>query len=164
MLRITTVLGQATDPKVANRLHDLQHQGKVETVLLSRGDMARRRQQLCSDGGTHIALMLDRDTALANGSVLLLDATRTIVVVLAEPQQLVLRTHSAARALELGYFAGNMHWKVRFEGASLLIALEGARSDYLARLSHLLEAGDVDVDPEPASGSGASPFTEPHEH
>lgn len=156
MLRITTLAGQATDPHIAERLHELEHRGQVETVVLSRGDMSRRRQQISSDRGTQMALMLDRDAVLGSGSVLVLEATRAIVVLLDEPQYLVLRTDSPARALELGYFAGNMHWKVKFEGAALFISLEGLRSDYLARLNHLLEAGDVHVDPEAKAVSARS--------
>ena len=42
-----------------------------------------------------------------------------------------------ADALELGYQSGNMHWRVRFEGEALLVALDAPAEDYLARLGRL---------------------------
>ena len=46
-------------------------------------------------------------------------------------------------ALELGYFAGNMHWKVAFDGERLRIAVQGPVESYLERLAHLLRDGRV---------------------
>jgi len=149
---------------MAERLHDLEHGGVVETVHISRGDMSRRRQQLTSDHGTELALLLDREAVLQNGSVLWLEAGRAVVVALDEPQWLVLRTASAARALELGYFAGNMHWKVRFDGEALCIALEGPRAGYLERVAHLLGQGDVSVEPEPDREAHAHAHGHGHLH
>ena len=48
---------------------------------------------------------------------------------------------NAAAALELGYLAGNMHWRVRFQGTVLEIALEHAEEAYLSRLAPLLDSG-----------------------
>ena len=47
-------------------------------------------------------------------------------------------------ALELGYFAGNLHWRVRFNGRELHIALEGPESNYLERLEPFLQSGRVE--------------------
>ena len=49
--------------------------------------------------------------------------------------------YKSAAALELGYFAGNLHWRVRFEGERLLVALEGPEEDYLSRLKPFLDVG-----------------------
>lgn len=155
MLRLTTILGRATDPEIAARLHRIEHDGVLETVRLSRQDMARRRQHLLTDRGTEIALLLDRDAVLENGAVLWLEAARAVLVALDEPQWLVLRPRDAARALELGYFAGNMHWKVRFDGDLLCVALEGPRDSYLQRLAHLLQRGDATVEASPVPASAA---------
>ncbi len=149
MIRVTEPAGRVGDPALAERLHELEDRGGIETVRLSRTDMSRRRQQVRSDRGTEIALMLDRDAALEGGEVLVLDAERAVVLVLEEPQWLVLRAPDAPRALELGYFAGNMHWKVRFSGEQLWVSLEGPRERYLERLQALLAAGVV---VEPAAG------------
>ena len=156
MLRVTTILGCAADAALADRLHDIEHRGGLETVRLSRSDMARRRQQLRTDRGSVVALMLDRDATLQNGSVLWLDDDRAVLVLLDEPHWLVLQACNAADALELGYFAGNMHWKVRFDGERLCIALDGPREAYLQRLAHLIQRGCVQVCDE------AGPSADPH--
>ncbi|HIC72256.1 MAG TPA: urease accessory protein UreE, partial [Alphaproteobacteria bacterium] len=44
---------------------------------------------------------------------------------------------------ELGYFSGNLHWRVRFEGNELKIALEGPEETYLKRLQPFLETGRI---------------------
>lgn len=166
VLRITQIVGQCGDAPLAARLHELEHQGRIERVHLSRTDMARRRQAVRSDRGTDIALLLDRDAELRSGSVLWLDEQRAIVVALDEPELLVLRPAGVARALELGYFAGNMHWKVRFEADRLCIVLEGPRADYLQRLSGVMRAGDVVVEgaPPPDTPTQAALHGHPHQH
>ena len=68
---------------------------------------------------------------------------RAIVVRLKEEEWLALEPRDAAAALELGYFAGNMHWPVRFDGTSLRIALHGPVQSYLDRLEHLIADGRV---------------------
>ncbi len=55
-------------------------------------------------------------------------------------------------ALMLGYHAGNLHWRVRFEDGALLVALEAPSEDYLARLGPLaapdrLDCGIIDAVP-----------------
>lgn len=164
MLRITALVGHVGDANLAELLHDLEHRGKVETVHLSRDDMSRRRQHVCTDAGTDVALMLDRDSAIDSGAVLFLDSERAIVVVLNKPPSLLVRTESAARALELGYFAGNMHWKVKFNGCTLCIALEGPRAAYLKRMAHLLEHSDVYVEPAQESSMPSAGAHHAHEH
>lgn len=157
MLRVTTILGCAADAALADRLHDIEHRGGLETVRLTRSDMARRRQQLRTDRGSTVALILDRDATLQNGSVLWLDDERAVVVLLDEPHWLVLQARTAADALELGYFAGNMHWKVKFDGERLCIALDGPRDTYLQRLAHLIQRGCVTVPDEAGPGAGSEP-------
>lgn len=145
MLRLTRVLGNASDPSMAEALHRLEHTGRVERLRLSRADTARKRLHAFTDSGTEVGIMLDRSESLANGTVLLLEPERAIVVGLDEPQWLALAPRDAAAALELGYFCGNMHWKVRFAGEYLHVSLEGPREDYLARMGHLITGGLVTV-------------------
>lgn len=141
MLRLTGIVGQANDPGISERLHDLSHAGRVEHVTLSRSDTARHRLRVVTDRGTECAVALPRSQRLCNGAVLLLDDARAIVVRLQEQAWLALAPHDAAAALELGYFAGNMHWRVRFDGAVLRIALEDSEASYLDRLAPFLSDG-----------------------
>jgi urease accessory protein len=60
-----------------------------------------------------------------------------------ETPWLTLMPRDAAAALELGYFAGNMHWKVEFDDAMLRIALHGPLESYLERLAPMLADGRV---------------------
>ena len=55
-------------------------------------------------------------------------------VSLAEDQWLTLKPRDVSTAIELGYFAGNMHWRVKFDNETLKIALESPEEIYLERL------------------------------
>jgi urease accessory protein len=143
MLRLESIVGLATDATLAERLHHLEHDGKVEYILLSGEDTARRRRHVATDRGTDCAILLPRSDRLVNGAVLLLELDRAIVVRLKEEAWLGLVPRDTAAAIELGYFAGNMHWPVRFEGTTLRIALQGPVQGYLERLDHLLKDGRI---------------------
>lgn len=145
MLRLTHVLGNASDAQIGESLHRIEHAGGLEILTLRRSDTARKRLHVFTDRGTEVGIMLDRTEQLANGTVLLLEETRAIIVRLDEPQWLGLAPVDASAALELGYFCGNMHWKVRFVGEYLHVSMEGPRSDYLTRLDHLVSSGRVRV-------------------
>ncbi|MFT3801447.1 MAG: urease accessory protein UreE [Burkholderiaceae bacterium] len=165
MLKLNAVIGYAHEPAFAERLHALAHRGGIETVTLSDQDMARRRLHLRTDRGTEIALLLDRDAELRNGAILALSATAAIVVALDDPRWLVLAVDDAADALALGYFAGNMHWKVRFDGTRLAIRIEGERADLLKRLAPLLSDRRIVVEPDGAApGAGAIEPAPGHGH
>jgi len=146
-LVLDAILASATDADVAEKLHRLAHRGAVERVTLDAADTARRRLRVTTDKGTDCAIALPRESRLFNGAVLLLDAdTRAIVVRVAEEEILRLCPADAAAALELGFQAGNLHWRVRFEDAVLAVLLDGPRDDYLVRLEPLLAAGRLRID------------------
>jgi urease accessory protein len=133
----------ASDENLGERLHALSHAGHVEYVILSRADMGRHRLRVTSDKGTECAIALPRSEKLTNGTVLLLESERAIVVRMQEEDWLNIVAVDDAAALELGYLAGNMHWRVRFDGPILKIALEGPETSYLVRLAPLLDSGRV---------------------
>ena len=145
MERLTEIVGLATDREIGERLDALAHDGRVEYLILGPEDMKRHRFRATTDRGTACAVALPRDRSLGNGAVLLLEDQRAIVVRLSELPWLRLRPRDAAAALALGYAAGNMHWRVQFDGDDLLVAMEGERSAYVARLAPLLDAGAVKV-------------------
>ena len=72
--------------------------------------------------------------------MLLLEEARAIVVRALPERWITLEPPDVAAALELGYFAGNMHWRVRFDGSRLRIGVEEDESFYLERLGPLLAA------------------------
>ena len=141
MLRLTRILGNATEPEFAERLHALEHDGRVETIALDAADTARKRLRVATDKGTDCAVAIARSDRLENGAVLLLEDDRAVVVRMRETVWLALAPRDLAAALDLGYFCGNLHWRVRFEGAVLKVALDGPRETYMARLAQHLADG-----------------------
>jgi len=143
MLRLEKIVGHLAQPHVAEALHHVDHHGGVEYLTLSESDTHRHRLRAVTDRGTECAIALPRSERLANGAVLLLDHDRAVVVRMRETRWLTLAPRDAAAALELGYFAGNMHWKVEFAVSALRIALDGPLDRYLERLGPLMADGRV---------------------
>lgn len=145
MLHLNQILGYAAEPELADRLHHLGHHGVVEMLHVAPSELGRRRLRMTTDQGTDCAIAIPRESRLADGAVLYLDESRAIVVKLGEQAWLRIRPADAAAAVELGYNAGNLHWKVRFEGADLLVARDGPAELYTARLKPLLDTGRIAV-------------------
>jgi len=119
MLRLEHIIGLASEPEIAELLHRLDHEGVVEYLTLTQADTQRHRLRALTDRGTECAIALPRTAHLSNGAVLLLEEHRAVVVRMQETQWLRLQARDAQAALQLGYFAGNMHWKVEFDGTTL---------------------------------------------
>jgi urease accessory protein len=134
MITINHILGHSHDPELSNSIHELSHQSKVEYIILDHTNLQRRRFRIMTDQGTDCAVTLSREEKLSNGAVLMLDQNRAIIVKMSEDQWLSLQPKDLASAIELGYFAGNMHWRVKFEQSHIDIALEGPEEVYLDRL------------------------------
>ncbi|MCC0807830.1 urease accessory protein UreE [Methylobacterium sp. W2] len=140
---IDRIVGSRLDPEIAHRLHHLDHHHAVDILAIDSADIARRRLRATTEGGEDIAIALPREETLFDGAVLILETDRALVVRVGAERWLRLVPGDKAAALELGYHAGNLHWRVRFDGDDLLVALEGPPEDYLARLGDLTESGRV---------------------
>ncbi|CAL79530.1 putative Urease accessory protein UreE [Bradyrhizobium sp. ORS 278] len=145
MLRIEHVLGSRIDAALAEPLHKLEHRGGIDVVDIPAPDLARRRLLVSTRKGEELAIALPRAERLFDGAVLLLEADRAIVVRAATERWLRLEPRSISDAVELGYQVGNLHWRVRFGGEVLLVALEGRPEDYTARIENLVAARRVAV-------------------
>jgi urease accessory protein len=145
MLRLGSVIGSRSDPVLADRLHDLAHAGKLEVLSIDQRDAGRGRLRVRTDQDTDCAITQPRGQRLDDGAVLLLDEERAIVVRVGAERWLTVRPRDAPAALQLGYHAGNLHWRVRFADTDLQVALEGAEADYIARLREMIDAGVVTV-------------------
>lgn len=143
MLHLDQIVGLSTQESIAEALHHLEHRDAIEYLTLTQADTQRHRLRVLTDRGTECTIAIPRTQRLTNGAVLLLEASRAVVVRMQELEWLTLEPRDAAAALELGYFAGNMHWKVAFEGARLRIALQAPIETYLERLAHLMADGRV---------------------
>jgi urease accessory protein len=150
LLKLDRILGLAGDPGIATALHHVEHHDGVEYLVLSQTDTQRHRLRATTDRGSECAIAIPRTQRLSHGAVLLLEHDRAIVVQMHEAQWLTLEPRDADAALELGYFAGNMHWKVEFAGPLLRIAVQGTQESYLERLAHLIADGRVRRVPEPS--------------
>jgi urease accessory protein len=141
---IESIVGACDEPALAERLHEIGHHGTVERLVVAPADLPRRRFHAHTDHGTACFVSLPRSTSLFDGAVVHLDSHRAIVVQVGEQRWLRLAPGENA-ALELGYLAGNLHWRVRFEDDCLLVALDGPREGYLARLRDFEERGKVRI-------------------
>lgn len=145
LVRITGIVGNATDPVLAEKLHLIQHRGKIEYITIGASDVARKRLRLFTDQGTECTIAIARSEQLQNGCVLYLSENRAIVVRLKEERWLRLEASKPESALQLGFLAGHHHWRVRFDGVHLLVALDGTAESYEARIAHLLNDGAVRI-------------------
>lgn len=148
MLRVESVLGSRADAALHDAIHHLEHHGAVEFVGIAPADLDRRRLLARTDAGEEVAIALPRDQKLYDGAVLVLDDRRAVIVRAGVQRWLRARPATATDALELGYHAGNLHWRVRFDGPDLLIALEGPVHTYAARIEPLIGAKRVALSEE----------------
>ena len=139
MLQLSEILGYSHDSNLSNLIHDLSHKDKVEYIVLDHANLQRRRFRTSTDKGADCAISISRNNKLSNGAVLLLENDRAIVVRMAEDEWLSLKPKDLSTAIELGYFAGNMHWRVKFEHERIDIALESPENIYLDRLKDFFE-------------------------
>ncbi len=144
MVRLHGVVGHRADPHIRTRLHALEHACAVEYLVMAEADVGRRRLRSVTDKGTDCALSADSAEELTDGAVLLLEPARAIVLRIGAPKLWRLRARDAAAAMQLGWHAGNLHWRVRFDGDALLVLLDAPLADYRARLRPLLDAGLVE--------------------
>ncbi len=145
MIHVNSLVGAQTDPVLHERLHQLEHQHAVETVTIATGDLDRRRLLVRTQAGEEIAIALPREQRLFDGAVLVLEDERAIVVRAGEQRWLRLSPKSTDAALELGYHAGNLHWRVRFDGSDLMVSLDGPAHDYTTRIEPLIKDGRISM-------------------
>lgn len=146
MRLIERVLGSRGDAEFAERLHQLDHRGALDVLTIKAAEIERRRFRATTEQGEDVAVALPRDQCLHDGAILALDDHRALVVWVATTRWLRFVPRDAAAAVELGYNAGNLHWRVKFDGADLLVALEAPAETYRVRLQRLIDAGAVSVD------------------
>lgn len=146
LITYTNIIGNAADKALSEQLHTLEHLRKVDYLTLSSDDIQRKRLKATSSNGIECGITLARDQSLYSGAILQLNDQYALVVRSASVNWLSCTPKDSAAALELGYFAGNMHWPVRFNGSTLKVELKGKVSDYEDRLMHLIKAGRISIE------------------
>lgn len=96
---LDSILGNALEPALAERIQHLEHDGLVEYLTIAPEAVARRRLRLTTDRGTECAVALDRDAPLPDGAVLQCDAHGAIMVRPGERRWLRLDTPDGAVTL-----------------------------------------------------------------
>lgn len=145
-LRVNRIAGSRLDPGLHERLHRFEHRGALDTIEIGAADLPRRRFRATSRAGRTVEIALPREQALFDGAVLWLSDEGALLLRVAAQRWLRLVPQTRDDALALGYHAGNLHWRVRFEGDALLVALEAPPEDYLARLGPLSAPGRLGCD------------------
>jgi len=143
MLRLHGVIGNEKEPIYRAHLGALEHSGGLEYLFVPPDDAERRRFRVTTDRGTDCAVNLDRDEMLSDGALLHVDETRAVIVRFGAPRIWRLRPADLAAALKLGWNAGNLHWRVRFEGDAIAVPLDRPVEEYRARITALLASGEV---------------------
>ena len=163
MLRIDHVVGSRLEAAFSAEVLRLEHRGAVDEVNIPVADLARRRLLAVTRAGEELAIALPTNQKLFDGAILLIDGERAIVVRAATERWMRLEPRSISDAIELGYQAGNLHWRIRFQGEALIVALEGRPEDYTARLEEMISARRIGVsilDEEEGSGAASDQQTE----
>src|SRR6202158_3895165 len=140
MLRIDHVVGSCLETAYSEEIHRREHRGAVDEVNIPVADLARRRLLATTRAGEELAIALPRHQKLFDGAILLIDGDRAIVVRAATERWMRLEPRSIGDADQSGYHAGNLHWRVRFQGEVLFVALEGRPEDYTARLGEMISS------------------------
>ncbi|MEA3536659.1 urease accessory protein UreE [Rhizobium sp. CC-YZS058] len=146
MLRLHGIVGRSSDPQFRGPLHRLEHSGCIELLYVPPEDAGRKRFRLSTDRGTDCAVSLGRGEELSDGALLFIDDHRAIVARFGEQRLWRLQPRDAAAALQLGWHAGNLHWRVRFEESRLIVLLDGPLETYRSRIRMLLDDGSVEDD------------------
>ncbi|MEM8843928.1 MAG: urease accessory protein UreE [Pseudomonadota bacterium] len=145
MLILNSVLGSIDDEVFSDKIHTLSHSDKIEFIKLDPVDLARKKFKAYTTAGRSCAVSVSRDTVLENGSILCIEDDFAIVLKTNEVKWLKIKPHNINAAIELGYFAGNMHWQVRFSDHYLFIALNSSKESYLNRLSNLISNHSIEI-------------------
>ncbi len=134
---LTRILGHADDPAIHDRLHALEHEGRLEIIAVPEAEAARRRLRAATDRGRDCAIALARSDRLSDGAVLHLSDDLAIVVRLDGGARLRLIPADVASALRLGHWCGNLHWRVEFGPGHMDVILERPEETYHERLRDL---------------------------
>jgi urease accessory protein len=145
MLRIDQVLGSRRESAFSEEIDRLEHSGAVDVVSIPAADLDRRRLLATTRGGEELAIALPLHQKLFDGAILLIDRERAIIVRAATERWICLEPRSISDAIELAYHAGNLHWRVRFQGEALFVALDGPPEDYTAELGEMISAHRVAI-------------------
>lgn len=145
MRTFTRVVAHVSDTGISEAIARLDARGQLHRLSVSAAEFGRRRFRALDQHGTEFGVALARHDDLRDGAVLHLDEDTAVVIQATRPPRLVIRAVTLAGALQLGWSAGHLHWKVRMDDAQLSVLLEDPREEYLRRIEPLIRAGLVEL-------------------
>ena len=140
---IHTIIGSYSDDEYHNLIHEMEASGAVDFLELSNIDLSRRRFRHKTRMGVELAISLDRDIKLFDGAILEIKEKSAIVVKVKPEKWLKVRSKKVGLNLKLGYFAGNLHWAVRFADDSIFIEIQENSTEYKNRLESAFDLNDL---------------------
>jgi len=130
MIRVDQVHGNLDDPEWAARLE----RAAIDPLRLDQWEAQRSRLRKTTEGGTELAISLDRAIQLRDGDILDWDPERASAIVaridlrpvmivelsglLGETPEIIART-----CVELGHAIGNQHWPAVVKGTQVFVPL-----------------------------------------
>ena len=139
------ILNDFIGPNLKEDLHAFEHKREIDTIILNSEDLSRRRFKCETEQGYQIGISLPRTEKLYDGAVLEFSENYCLIVRVEPEKWLIIRPNNEKIALRLGYFAGNLHWTVKFDGELLLVALKQDKDTYLSRLKEGFKADEIQV-------------------
>jgi urease accessory protein len=125
---IESVIGNVDEP---DRLEQLES-AKIDNLVLDRWEAQKNRIRKATEGGTEVALSLDRGSRLRDGDILYWDRVAGTAIVArvelgevmvvdlsglwVDPTDEVMQT-----AVEVGHALGNQHWPAVVKGAQVYV-------------------------------------------
>lgn len=144
-MKVYTKLLDPTKDNIEQLIHKLEHEEALDTIRLNADDLSRRRFTSETTFGKTVGISLPRSSKLYDGALLEI-SERYCLMVKVEPENwLSLEVESADVALRLGYFAGNLHWAVKFDQNSLNVAISGDVDSYLDRIHNVFKGCEVKI-------------------
>ena len=167
VIRVAAVLGNAADDPWPGQLADAQ----VDLLRLDQAEAQKSRLRKATEGGTDVAIALDRGVAVRDGDVLAWNGAARVAVVArvelsdvlvidltalaAEPAEAAMAT-----CVELGHALGNQHWPAVIKATVIYVPLTVDK----AVMASVLKTHDFDgISYEFAAGAEVIPYLAPHE-
>jgi urease accessory protein len=166
-ISVAAVLGNAADEPWPGRLAG----ARIDVLRLDQAEAQKSRLRKATEGGTDVAMALDRGVQVRDGDVLAWNgASRAAVVARVDLNDVLiidlggLAAESAAEAMAacvgLGHALGNQHWPVVIKGSRVYVPLmvaEGVMASVLR--THAFKGISYTFAP----GADIVPYLAPHE-
>ena len=137
------ILNDLIKPNLKEHLHAFEHKREVDAIILNSEDLSRRRFKCETKQGHQVGISLPRSEKLYDGAVLEFSENYCLIVRVEPEKWLIIRPDNEKIALKLGYFAGNLHWTVKFDEGHLMVAWKQDKNTYLSRIKESFKPGEV---------------------